>query len=153
MQLLSEFTDRRTSHRSKDVTSVMTTAFADIRATSCKRLNAMKHTAEVARFDQLIASRAWTEAALALIAIELPLWRLRRLIYDEGEWHCALSSQRDMPDWLDSSVETHHPDMAMAILDALRDVMRSDASSHLTTAPAAWKQLESFEPVLCENYA
>jgi hypothetical protein len=127
--------------------------FAVLRTTWCKRLNAMAYTAAVEHLDHLIASGAWTDAALALIAIELPRWKLRRLSYDEGEWHCALSSQREMPDWLDASIEAHHPDMAMAILDALRDVIRSDASSHLTTAPSQPLQSQAFEPMLCDNYA
>jgi len=41
---------------------------------------------------------------LALIDLELPPWQVRRIAYDEGEWHCALSRQRELPDWLDQSI-------------------------------------------------
>ena len=40
---------------------------------------------------------AWTEAALALIDLELPQWQVRRIAYDEGEWYCALSRAREFP--------------------------------------------------------
>ncbi|WPO44387.1 hypothetical protein SFY93_04160 [Tardiphaga sp. 42S5] len=112
----------------------------------------MRRTAEAQRLDRLVAAGAWTDAALALIAIELPRWQLRRLAYDEGEWHCALSHQRDLPDWLDSAVETHHPDMAMAILDAFRAVVSRGGTPHLTQAPVRVIQPTDSEPMLCENY-
>ena len=38
---------------------------------------------------------AWTDAALALIDLELPQWQFRRIAYDEGEWSCALSRERE----------------------------------------------------------
>ncbi len=55
---------------------------------------------------KLIAAGAWTDTVLALIASELPQWRLRRLAYDDGEWHCVLSLQREFPEWLDDGIET-----------------------------------------------
>src|ERR1700744_5113879 len=67
-----------------------------------------------ARIDFLIRSGAWTDAVLALIELELPQWRLRRIAYDDGEWHCALSRQRELPDWLDQAVEYRHPDLSLA---------------------------------------
>ena len=75
-----------------------------------------ERNAKADRIEQLIQSQAWTDAALALIELELPQWQLRRLVYDDGEWYCALSRQREMPDWLDQSVESHHADLARAIL-------------------------------------
>ena len=61
---------------------------------------------------------AWTDAALALIELELPQWRVRRLAYDDGEWYCSLSRGRELPDWLDQPVEGRHADLALAILSA-----------------------------------
>ena len=128
------------------------TSFAAICLSTCKRLPAMRRTAEAQRLDRLVAAGAWTDAALALIAIELPRWKLRRLAYDEGEWHCALSNQRDLPDWLDSAIETHHPDMATAILDAFRAAVNRGGTPHLTQAPVRATQPTDSEPMLCENY-
>jgi hypothetical protein len=47
-----------------------------------------------------------------------PLWHIRRIAYDAGEWHCAISRQRELPDWLDQSIEARHPDLALAMMRA-----------------------------------
>jgi len=78
----------------------------------------MGQTEKTRRIERLIGSEAWTDSALALIDLELPQWQVRRIAYDEGEWHCALSRQRELPEWLDQSVEAHHADLALAILSA-----------------------------------
>ena len=78
---------------------------------------------------------AWTDAALALIDLELPQWQVRRLAYDEGEWHCALSRQRELPDWLDQSIETRHADLALAILSAFVEAQRISATVSRTSVP------------------
>jgi hypothetical protein len=129
-----------------------TTTFTAICLTACKRLPAMRRTAEAQRLDRLVAAGAWADAALALIAMELPRWQLRRLAYDEGEWHCMLSDNRQMPDWLDDAVEAHHPDMATAILDALRAVVDREHAPHLTQVPMCSISPADSEPMLCENY-
>lgn len=92
---------------------------------SCHRVAAMRHTGQVARLYALIEAEAWVDAALLLVALELPLWKLRRLEYDEGDWHCALSQNRDTPEWLDASVDGRHADMALAIIGAFLEARRS----------------------------
>jgi hypothetical protein len=126
--------------------------FTTICLSACKRLPAMRRTVEARHLDRLVESGAWIDAALALIAIELPDWQLRRLIFDEGEWHCALSTERNMPDWLDDAVEAHHADLATAILDAFRSAVARNGTSHLTAVPTAATPRSDFTPMLCENY-
>ena len=107
------------------------------------------------RIERLIESGAWTDAALALLELELPQWQLRRLAYDEGEWHCALSRQRELPEWLDDrSVESHHADLALAILSAFVDARRKSASPSRTSVPAAPLAANPlYEPLCCDNFA
>jgi hypothetical protein len=107
------------------------------------------------RIERLIESGAWTDTALALLELELPHWQLRRLAYDDGEWHCALSRQRELPDWLDDrSVESHHADLAMAILSAFADARRTSASAIRTSVPATPRAVDPlYEPAGCENFA
>jgi hypothetical protein len=107
------------------------------------------------RIERLIESGAWTDAALALLELELPQWQLRRLAYDEGEWHCALSPQRELPDWLDDrSVESRHTDLSLAILSAFVDARRKSARPRLTSVPAAPRAANPLhEPVCCDNFA
>ena len=52
----------------------------------CTRLSLLRNTERAARAEQMIRSGAWTDAALALLALELPQWQLRRLIYDDSDW-------------------------------------------------------------------
>ncbi|WP_398475922.1 hypothetical protein [Tardiphaga sp.] len=137
------------SHPTSDIDAA---SFTAICLASCKRLPTMRRNAEAKRLDNLVAAGAWTDAALTLIAIELPDWQLRRLAFDEGEWHCALSSERNMPDWLDDAVETHHADMATAILDAFRSAIARRGTPHLTAVPAIASLRTDFTPMLCENY-
>ena len=84
-------------------------------------------TEKTARIERLIQSGAWTDAALALIDLELPHWQVRRIAYDEGEWYCALSRERELPDWLDQSIEARHADLALAILSAFVEAQRISA--------------------------
>jgi hypothetical protein len=106
------------------------------------------------RIERLIDSGAWTDAALALLELELPRWRLRRLAYDDGDWHCALSRQRELPEWLDQSIETHHADLPLAILRAFVDARRQLATSSRTSVPTVPRFASPLhEPVCCDNFA
>ena len=64
--------------------------------------------------------QAWTDAALALIDLELPMWQLRRIAYHDGEWYCVLSRECELPDWLDRSIEARHADLALGAANRLR---------------------------------
>jgi hypothetical protein len=123
-----------------------------IRATS-RRLPSAKQNARAARVEHLIQSQAWTDAALALIDLELPQWQVRRLAYDDGEWYCALSRQRELPDWLDQSIETRHADLALAILSAFVEAQRisSHADPDQRSGRAAARKF-LYEPVCSDNF-
>ena len=106
------------------------------------------------RIERLIASAAWTDAVLALIDLELPQWQVRRIAYDEGEWHCALSRQRELPEWLDQSIEAHHPDLPLAMLCAFVDARLAGARSNQSSVPAVpYDANASYEPLCCDNFA
>ena len=103
--------------RLRDAYGVTAEFLSDIINETCRRFPS-DGSAKTARIERLIQSQAWTDAALALIDLELPQWQVRRLAYDDGEWYCALSRQRELPDWLDQAIETRHADLALAILSA-----------------------------------
>ena len=124
-----------------------------IRATS-RRLPSAKQNARAARVEHLIQSQAWTDAALALIDLELPQWQVRRLAYDDGEWYCALSRQRELPDWLDQAIETHHADLALAILSAFVEARRVSTSAPRTGVPTVPQAATAwYEPMYSDNFA
>jgi hypothetical protein len=120
---------------------------------TCRRFPSVGQTEKTARIERLIGSAAWTDAALALIDLELPLWQVRRIAYDEGEWYCALSRERELPDWLDSSIEARHADLALAILSAFVEAQRIAAPQSKTSVPAVPRDANPlYEPVCCDNF-
>jgi hypothetical protein len=121
---------------------------------TCRRFPSMGQTEKTARIERLIQSEAWTDAALALIDLELPQWQVRRIAYDEGEWYCALSRERELPDWLDQSIESRHADLALAVLSAFVDARRFTAPSSRTSVPIVPRDANPiYDPVCCENFA
>jgi len=122
--------------------------------TACRRFPSLGQSAKTARIEQLLQSAAWTDAALALIDLELPLWQIRRIAYDEGEWHCALSRQRELPDWLDQSIEAHHADLALAILWAFVEARRVGAPSSRPSVPSVSPCADPLTEIVCsDNFA
>jgi hypothetical protein len=126
----------------------------EIIGNACRRFPSSASTAKTARIERLIAAAAWTEAALALIDLELPQWQLRRIAYDSGEWYCALSRERELPDWLDQSIEARHPDLALAILSAFVDAQRTAAPRTRTSVPLVPRDTDEVStPICCDNFA
>ena len=97
--------------RLRDAPAVTAALVSEVIGETCHRLPSAGRTEPAAQIERLIASEAWTDAALALLDLELPQWQVRRIAYDEGEWHCALSRQRELPEWLDQSIEARHADL------------------------------------------
>src|SRR5262249_7158121 len=78
-----------------------------------------------AKLQRLIAAEAWTDAAMALIELELPQWKLRRLVKDDGEWFCSLSRQPELPIGYDQAAEAAHESLPVAILMAFIEARRA----------------------------
>ena len=127
---------------------------SEIIGEACRRFPSMGQSEKTVRIERLLRSEAWTDAALALIDLELPLWHVRRIAYDEGEWYCALSRERELPDWLDRSVETRHADLPLAILSAFVEAQRIAAPSSRPSVPAVSRDANPlYEPACCDNFA
>lgn len=139
--------------RLRDANVVTAEFLSDIISQTCRRFPSAGQSSKTARIERLIQSGAWTDAALALIDLELPQWQIRRIAYDEGEWHCALSRQRELPDWLDQSVEARHADLALAILSAFVEVQRISAPLSRPSVPAVRIDTNPlYEPVCSDNF-
>src|SRR5712671_1399841 len=134
--------------RLRDSFALTAEFIADIIDETCRRFPSQSQTGKTARVERLIASGAWTDAALALIDLELPQWQVRRIAYDEGEWYCALSRERELPDWLDQSIESHHADLALAILGGFVEAQRVSAPTSKTSVPVVPQDANPlYEPV------
>jgi len=121
---------------------------------ACRRFPSAGQSEKTARIERLIHSGAWTDAALALLDLELPQWQLRRIAYDQGEWYCALSRERELPDWLDQSIEGRHADLALAMLSAFVEAQRITAPSSRTSVPAVTRDGAPFYVPMCsDNFA
>jgi hypothetical protein len=124
---------------------------AEIIGQTCRRFPSASRSGKTARIERLIQSRAWTDAALALIDLELPQWQLRRIAYGEGEWHCALSRARELPDWLDQAIEARHADLALAILSAFVEAERISAPADRTSVPAVRSDANRLYEAVCSD--
>jgi hypothetical protein len=121
---------------------------------ACRRYPSLGQSERTARLMQLIEAEAWTDAALALMELELPLWHVRRIAYDEGEWHCALSRERELPDWLDAAVEGCHGDLAVALLSAFAEVQARAVEAPRPSVPNVRPARDPLvEPASCENFS
>ncbi len=159
MSLLSPTYPAALGARLRSATSVTPALIADVigenilRASS-RHVSSPWQATRSKRVGQLICLGAWTDAALELVALELPQWNVRRLAYDGGEWHCALSRERELPDWLDQAAEGRHTELPLAILSALTEARRMAADAQETATPRAPQAANMlFEPLLSDNFA
>jgi len=142
------------SDRLKHASGVSAELMSDIISSTCRRLPSVRQPEKTARIERLIDSGAWTEAALALINLELPLRQIRRIAYDDGEWYCALSRERELPDWLDQSVEARHADLALAILSAFIEARRASEPASRPSVPTVGRDAKPlYEPLCCDNFS
>ena len=154
MSLLLENPSADLGDRLREACAVTAEFMSDIIRQTCRRFPSLGQNAKTARVVRLIQSGAWTDAALSLIDLELPQWQLRRIAYDQGEWYCALSRERELPDWLDQSIEGRHADLALAMLSAFVEAQRVAAPSSRTSVPAVTRDATPlYMPLCCDNFA
>src|SRR5262245_22226795 len=103
-------------------------------AQSCERFAAPHWATKASRIRRLVELGAWADAALAIIDLELPYWTLRRMVYEDGQWHCALSKRWQLPDWLDDAAEAHHDLLPLAILAAFVEARQSESARAIPAA-------------------
>jgi hypothetical protein len=125
---------------------------SDVIAQTCPRLAAHSPTAK-ARINRLIASDAWIDAVLALIEIELPTWKLRRLIYEDGEWLCSLSKEPRLPLDIDEVAEASHETLPLAILLAFLEAQRVPEESAGRSTAVPQVRPSSGYAMCCDNFA
>jgi hypothetical protein len=154
MSALSKHDSLDLSDRLRNAHEMTPELMSEIIDGSCRRYPSVGQTDKTARIERLIGSAAWTDAALALVDLELPLWQVRRIAYDDGDWYCALSRERELPDWLDQSIEGRHADLSLAILSAFVEAQHLLAPSIMTSVPAVRRDVNPvYEPICCDNFS
>lgn len=141
------------SQQLRDSAAMTRPLMLDIIAQACRRYPSLGQGKRTARIVRLIDAEAWADAALRLLELELPMWQVRRIAYDEGEWHCAVSRERELPDWLDQAVEAHHADLALALLSALVEVRAVATEAPRPSVPSVGPARDPlYEPLACDNF-
>lgn len=125
----------------------------DVIVRACLRFQACQSAAK-ARVIRLIEGGAFAEATLALLELELPQWKLRRLICEDGEWHCALSKRLALPAELDDMAEGSHENLPLAILTAFVEARRH-ALAAAEGRPKSVPQVGATRgyAICCDNFA
>src|SRR5665213_1064258 len=122
-------------------------------ADACVRLPALGRTEKAARLNRLIEAGAWTEVALALIELELPQWKLRRLVHEDGEWLCSLSRQPQLPLGFDELAEASHENLPLAILIAFLEARRVATSNATDATTVPQTQPMPGYAMCCDNFS
>jgi hypothetical protein len=96
-----------------------------------------------------------------LVELEMPQWKLHRLVYEQDAWLCSLNKQWNLRVWLCDCAEARHQSLPLAILSAWIDARqcseppseplsrRSASSVPQCGGEAAF----SVETMCCDNFA
>ena len=127
--------------------------FAKIIGSICTRIPLLGKSGKADPIGRMIEAGAWADAALAVVDLELPAWKLRRLVYESGEWLCSLSRQPNLPLELDDFVDGRHDRLPLAILRAFLE-----ARHRIETAEPRGSGVPQLRPdlavaICCDNFA
>jgi len=126
---------------------------AKIIAEACARVPVLDKAGKAARLGELTAAAAWTDVALTLVELE-PAWRLRRLVYEDGEWVCSLGQQPNVPASIDDTIDAGHEVLPLAILSALVEARRRDGATRAARSISVPRvRTVSEHAVCCDNFA
>jgi hypothetical protein len=134
------------------VDAITSELMSEVIAIACVRFGALGSATKV-KVKWLIEAGAWTDATIGLLGLELPQWRLRRLVNEDGKWLCSLSKQPGIPLEYDEVAEASHESLPLAILIALLQAQRSAAecASAMATVPRVCRV--PVEAGCCDNFA
>lgn len=104
------------------------------------------------RVLQLTKAGAQIDAVIVMLELRLAKWKIRRLVLDDGLWHCSLSRQPHLPIDLDATSEGQHEHMATAILIAFVEALRREATAH-ESADSMLDHAPLGCAVCCDNFS
>jgi hypothetical protein len=122
-------------------------------AVASARRPLLRRAATESRIKRLVAAGAWTEAAFALIELEMPDWTLRRVVYEDGEWLCSLSRRPSLPLALDDTVDGRHETLPLALLRAFVDARRGSATTQEIASSVPQVRPTSDQMLCCDNFS
>jgi hypothetical protein len=127
--------------------------FSKVIQRACVRLPTLKKSGLAGRLERLIGAGAWSEAALALVELEVPAWTVRRLAHESGEWICSLSRQPNLPIAIDDTAEASHEVLALAVLRAMVEVRRRSGLAAEMNVAVPRIAPSSQAAICCDSFA
>jgi hypothetical protein len=112
-------------HRIQSARSFTTELVHDLVVETQTEATQLADAGHVFMLQRWVHDGAWTDAMLLLAEMKLPQWKLRQIVFDEGQWHCTLSRQPNLPLELDEVAECSHEVLPLAILGALVEALSS----------------------------
>jgi hypothetical protein len=143
----------RLANRLRTAPALTPELFCEIVIETCQRVPALNKAASAGRLDRLITAGAWTDAALALIGLAVPAWKLRRLVCEDGEWFCSLSTQPNLPVTLDETADGSHDVLPLAILSAFLEACRRSSARETNSPIVPQVRPAPSNAVCCDNFA
>jgi hypothetical protein len=119
----------------------------------CSRIRNLSAAGKAAGLQHLIEAGAWTDAALSIVELELPNWRVRRLVREDGEWFCSLSQEPNLPMELDDTADASHEALPLAVLLAFVQARRRTAVAQGGQADRPHVEPALVRGICCENFA
>ena len=107
--------------------------FREVMENAGERLSILWRAGKATHIERSLAAGACTEAALALLELEMPNWKIRRLVNDGGEWLCSLSRRPGVPTEFDDMAEARHAVISLAVLRALLEARRVNGAEAMST--------------------
>jgi hypothetical protein len=137
----------------RQASTIVPRLFQKVVASACLRYQSPRSSGKAALIDRFIASGAWTDAALTLIELELPNWKIRRVVFENGEWLCSLSRQPNLPIELDDPAEASHQMLPLAILHAFVAARRVSAVRPKAISAVPQVRPATEQLISCDNFA
>jgi hypothetical protein len=124
----------------------------DVIARGCTRFHAHASSTQ-AKVFRLIEAGAFVDATCALQELEMPQWKLRRIVHDDSQWHCSFSKYPTLPMELDDVAEGSHQALPLAILRAFLEALCRTLAAN-PHAPRSGPPVRFHGHVLCcDNFA
>jgi hypothetical protein len=122
----------------------------DVMGSAGERLSTLQRMGKTAHIERFLKAGACTEAALALLDLEMPNWKIRRLVFEGGEWLCSLSRRSSMPIQFDEMAEARHAVLSLAVLRALVEARQLRGAGPVSTSEHV--ALGSTVRFCCDNF-
>jgi hypothetical protein len=132
--------------------AISRTCILDVIVHGCVRFHAHAPSAQ-AKVFRLIEAGAFVDATCALQELEMPRWKLRRIVYDDPQWHCSFSKHCALPMEFDDIAEGSHEVLPLAVLSAFLEARRLTLAAN-PLPPTSVPQARFYGYlVCCDNFA